>query len=135
MRISDWSSDVCSSDLYRAELLRRLHLDFIGEASEIDETPQPGEDVASLVRRLALAKARALRDRHPDGWILGSDQAAALDKQILGKPGNLEQAHAKLRPCAETELRILTSVVLALVEQVQDTLAVPIVALPKPRPL
>src|SRR3546814_11355822 len=74
MRISDWSSDVCSSDLYRAELLRRLHLDFIGEASEIDETPQPGEDVASLVRRLALAKARALRDRPPDGWIPGSDQ-------------------------------------------------------------
>src|SRR3546814_3769809 len=69
---------LASGSRYRAELLRRLHLDFIGEASEIDETPQPGEDVASLVRRLALAKARALRDRHPDGWILGSDQAAAL---------------------------------------------------------
>src|SRR3546814_3442135 len=52
---------LASGSRYRAELLRRLHLDFIGEASEIDETPQPGEDVASLVRRLALAKARALR--------------------------------------------------------------------------
>src|SRR3546814_10496087 len=124
MRISDWSSDVCSSDLYRAELLRRLHLDFIGEASEIDETPQPGEDVASLVRRLALAKARALRDRHPDGWILGSDQAAALDKQILGKPGNIEQAHAQLRACAGREVRFLTAVALVHGEQVLDALDV-----------
>lgn len=103
---------LASSSRYRAELLQRLHLDFIGEAPNIDEAPWAGEDVAALVQRLALAKAGALRDRYPDAWIIGSDQAAALDGQILGKPGGIEQARAQLRACSGREVRFLTAVAL-----------------------
>lgn len=113
---------LASGSRYRAELLQRLHLDFIGEPSEIDEIPLPGEDVASLVQRLALAKARALRERHPDCWILGSDQSAALDEQMLGKPGNVEQARAQLRACSGRDVQFLTAVALVRNEQVLSAL-------------
>src|SRR3546814_10167064 len=36
MRISDWSSDVCSSDLFLAQLLDQLHAGHLGQA-EVDD--------------------------------------------------------------------------------------------------
>lgn len=62
----------------------------------MDESPQPGESAEQLVLRLAEAKARALAERFPQALIIGSDQVAELDGQILGKPGNRQRALAQL---------------------------------------
>src|SRR3546814_16792738 len=40
MRISDWSSDVCSSDLDPAEAKRGLGLPLLGSIPKIDEAPK-----------------------------------------------------------------------------------------------
>src|SRR3546814_3182860 len=40
MRISDWSSDVCSSDLDPAEAKRELGLPLLGSIPKIDEAPK-----------------------------------------------------------------------------------------------
>ena len=87
---------LASSSRYRRELLARLGLDFDAEAPDIDERPLPGESVPEMVRRLAAQKAAALVSRHPDALIIGSDQAAELDGQSIGKPGNLPAASAQL---------------------------------------
>jgi septum formation protein len=63
----------------------------------VDETPLPGEAPETLARRLALAKARAVAELHPDCIVIGSDQVADLHGQPLGKPGTHERAIAQLQ--------------------------------------
>ncbi|WP_018935443.1 nucleoside triphosphate pyrophosphatase [Thioalkalivibrio sp. ALJ24] len=87
---------LASGSPYRAELLQRLAVPFTTATPAIDESPRPGEDPATLVCRLAEAKARAAGAAHADALIIGSDQNAAHDGQILGKPGDEERARAQL---------------------------------------
>ena len=78
---------LASSSPYRAELLDRLGLDYTTASPDIDESALPGERPDTLVERLAELKARAVGEHHP-GLIIGSDQVATIDGDILGKPGN-----------------------------------------------
>ncbi len=104
---------LASASRYRAELLSRLRIPFTASASHIDETPEPGETVAALVRRLARAKAQLLASEHPGRWVLGSDQAAAVDEsRILGKPGSPEAAIEQLLSVSGRQIRFLTAVAL-----------------------
>jgi MAF protein len=103
---------LASSSRYRRALLEQLRVPFVCASPDIDETPLPGETVDALVARLALAKARALSGKFPDALIIGSDQACALDGQILGKPGTATHAQAQLRACSGRELRFHTGLVL-----------------------
>ena len=86
-----------STSRYRRELLERLHLPFDVVAPEVDETPQPGEAPHALAMRLALAKAHAVAQRHPQAVVIGSDQVADLAGEPLGKPGTHERAVAQLQ--------------------------------------
>ncbi len=86
-----------STSRYRKELLGRLGIPFETDSPQVDETPQPGEAPADLARRLALAKAHEVAQRHPDAVVIGSDQVADLNGQPLGKPGTHERAVAQLR--------------------------------------
>lgn len=86
-----------STSAYRRELLSRLRIDFTVESPHVDETPLPGEAPAALAQRLALAKARAVAQRHPASVVIGSDQVADLDGLPLGKPGNHSRAVAQLQ--------------------------------------
>ena len=90
-----------STSQYRRELLARLRLPFETRAPQVDESPLPGEAPGKLALRLAAAKARAVAARYaasPAGaLVIGSDQVAHCDGQIMGKPGNYERAVQQLR--------------------------------------
>ena len=86
-----------STSAYRRELLQRLRLPFEVAAPDVDETPQTGERPPELARRLALAKARAVAQRHPSALVIGSDQVADLGGDPIGKPGTHERAVEQLR--------------------------------------
>ncbi|WP_422843513.1 Maf family nucleotide pyrophosphatase [Acidovorax sp. M2(2025)] len=86
-----------STSRYRRELLQRLNLPFEVAAPAVDETPQPGEAPRVLALRLALAKARAVAEQHPDSIVIGSDQVADLDGAPLGKPGHHARAVQQLQ--------------------------------------
>lgn len=86
-----------STSRYRRELLQRLNLPFDVAAPEVDEAPLPGEAPRDLALRLALAKARAVAQLHPEAVVIGSDQVADLAGEPLGKPGHHERAVAQLR--------------------------------------
>ena len=86
-----------STSPYRRELLQRLRLPFDCDAPRVDETPLPGEAPAALARRLALAKAREVAQRHPGAVVIGADQVAELDGQPIGKPGTHARAVAQLQ--------------------------------------
>lgn len=86
-----------STSRYRRELLERLRLPFNVSAPDVDESPTAGESPRDLALRLALAKAHAVAQRHPDAIVIGSDQVADLAGHPLGKPGEHTRAVAQLR--------------------------------------
>lgn len=103
---------LASTSRYRAELLGRLRLPFEALAPGVDETPRQSESAAALSQRLARAKAQALADRHPDAWVLGSDQSAECRGQLLGKPGQHAAAVAQLTAASGQTVQFHTAVAL-----------------------
>ncbi len=93
---------LASGSRYRRALLARLGLDFEQVAPEVDETALPDEDAAALSLRLAETKALAVAQQVDDGWVIGSDQTAALGARILGKPGTASAAREQLAACSGT---------------------------------
>ncbi|HLW04068.1 MAG TPA: Maf family protein, partial [Azoarcus sp.] len=87
---------LASTSAYRRMLLERLTLSFVTDKPEVDETPLPNESPAATADRLALAKALAVAQRHPDALIIGSDQVAHIGDEIFGKPGTVDKARAQL---------------------------------------
>ncbi len=101
---------LASTSRYRQELLARLRIAFSVQAPDVDEAPLPGEAPAALAQRLALHKARAVAQRHPDALVIGSDQVAELDGQAIGKPGTHERALAQLRAMSGRSVTFHTAV-------------------------
>lgn len=108
---------LASSSSYRQALLGKLGLHFEAAAPDIDESQHPNEPITTLVQRLALAKAKALAEAFPQHLIIGSDQLASLDGQILGKPGNFSRAFEQLRQCQGQTVRFYTGLCLLNPEQ------------------
>lgn len=86
-----------SSSPFRANLLKKLHLEFEQSAPDIDETPLPNESAKQMVERLTKTKAFALQKAFPEHIIIASDQAACFNDIPLGKPHTFEQAKAQLQ--------------------------------------
>lgn len=101
---------LASTSAYRRELLARLRLPFDTARPQVDETPRPGESPEALVRRLSLAKARAVALGHPGAWVIGSDQVAELDGRPLGKPGGRHAAIAQLTAMSGQTVHFRTGV-------------------------
>jgi MAF protein len=107
---------LASTSPYRAELLERLGLPFATMAPEVDEAPLSRETPDELVVRLSLAKARAVAKRQSAGLVIGSDQVAVLDGQVLGKPGTMAAARAQLGRLSGREVRFLTGLAVVSIE-------------------
>lgn len=101
---------LASGSQYRAELLRKLHLDFLGCSSNVDETPFPGESPEQLAMRLSQAKATALSAIYPNHLIIGSDQVAICGNKWLNKPGERTQAIRQLQAQSGKSVRFYTGV-------------------------
>jgi septum formation protein len=91
---------LASTSPYRRQLLERLRLPFTVQSPQIDESSQPGESPRELVLRLSERKARAAGANQAGALIIGSDQVAVLNGEILGKPGNRRNAIAQLQKCS-----------------------------------
>ncbi|MBH9342671.1 septum formation inhibitor Maf [Pseudomonas aeruginosa] len=103
---------LASSSPYRRELLTRLRLPFECASPDIDESHRPGESAEQLVRRLSASKAEALAGRYPQHLIIGSDQVAVLDDNILGKPHTVERAVQQLLDASGRSVTFLTGLAL-----------------------
>lgn len=101
-----------STSPYRKALLERLQINFSCESPNIDETPFAHEPVEDMVVRLAIAKAQAIANKHPDALIIGSDQSAVLNGEKLSKPGNYENAFEQLSNASGKKITFQTSLCL-----------------------
>lgn len=101
---------LASTSRYRRELLGRLGLPFECEAPGVAETRLADESPRALAQRLALAKARAVAERHPGALVIGSDQVCALENRVFGKPGSVEAACAQLADLSGRTAHFFTAV-------------------------
>ena len=115
---------LASGSQYRAELLSRLQLRFVGIAPNLDESPLSDELARPLTQRLALAKAQSLAKQYPNRWILGSDQAASAQGRILGKPGTIARAVEQLSFLSGKNVEFFTAVTLLRNDEVFTALDV-----------
>ncbi|MFC5439606.1 Maf family protein [Rhodanobacter ginsenosidimutans] len=101
---------LASTSRYRAELLRRLGVDFEPCAPGTDEAPVAGEKPHARALRLAIAKAEAAAGTRRDAVVIGSDQVAELDGTLLDKPGTASRAREQLLASSGRQVDFHTAV-------------------------
>jgi len=105
---------LASASPRRQVLLKQVGVAFRQQVAEIDETPLDNEAAEDYVVRLALEKARAVRQHSAaDGLpVLGADTAVVIDGRPLGKPENLAHARQMLQLLSGREHRVMSAVAL-----------------------
>jgi septum formation protein len=100
---------LASTSPYRRELLQKLGLPFTAAAPNCDEDHYKKliKDPVELATTLARLKAESLAT--PDNCVIGGDQVAALDSEILGKPGSFEKACEQLMKMQGRTHRLITA--------------------------
>lgn len=103
---------LASTSPYRKALLERLGIAFECVSPGVDEDHYKSLNLtpAALAQKLAYEKALAVFKRHPQAFVIGGDQLAEVDNQILGKPGTPEKALAQLQLMRGKTHRLLTAV-------------------------
>jgi len=88
--------------------MERLKLPFSIHSLGIDESRLPDEPAEAMVERLARAKAMTVAADYPDALIIGADQTAVVNEQILNKPGNYTRAFQQLQAMSGRTVQFLT---------------------------
>ncbi|MCA0270208.1 MAG: Maf family protein [Bacteroidetes bacterium] len=109
---------LASASPRRRALLAMAGIPHTVRPADVDETPPPGMDPATLVQHLAMEKALALAALHPDELVLGADTVVAVDGSILNKPTDADEAARMLRRLAGRAHTVYTG--LALVHLASD---------------
>ncbi|WP_281557100.1 nucleoside triphosphate pyrophosphatase [Thalassomonas sp. RHCl1] len=103
---------LASTSPFRKSILAKLNLPFECGKPDIDETAGADESPQALVERLAGEKARAVAAQFPDALIIGSDQVAVCDGQILGKPHTFENGVKQLSQFSNKAVTFYTGLAL-----------------------
>ncbi len=83
----------------RKRLLAEIGIEFRQSVSDIEEDALPNEDPFAFAIRMAEDKAKAVAEQSTNGseLVLGGDTVVVLDKRILGKPTDEQNAFDILR--------------------------------------
>ena len=75
----------------RSQLLKSAGIPFVAKPANVDETVRPGEGPEDYSKRLAQQKAMAI-EAAPGDIVLGADTVVVIDREILGKPRDPDDA-------------------------------------------
>ncbi len=95
----------------RAEILRQAGIPFVVRVAPVNETLLPAETPEDYVRRLALAKARAV-PADADEIVLGADTTVVVDHHILAKPDDAADARRMLGLLSGRRHEVMTGICL-----------------------
>ena len=101
---------LASSAPYRRNLLNRFLDQFEVVAPDVDESNPTGLEPEELASHLARKKAEAVAINARDALVIGADQLAVLDNQVLGKPGDHARAVEQLLAASGKSVTFLTAV-------------------------
>ncbi len=113
---------LASASPRRRQLLAQAGYKFTSVSSNIDESrpfQRGGDESASLAeaiepyeyaKRLALAKAKSIAEKHPDCLVIGADTVVDFNGQIIGKPANAKEAEDITRKLFSSPHKVITAV-------------------------
>jgi MAF protein len=83
---------LASSSPRRKELLEREGIDFIVDASSIEEILDLSLSVEDRLMKLATDKAKPIHDKYPNDIVIGADTIVYFNDEIIGKPRDIYHA-------------------------------------------
>jgi len=101
---------LASSSKYRRNLLDRFLSDYQTVSPAVDESAKRYATPEETARQLARKKAEKVSSGNRNAIIIGADQVAVLDGQILGKPGDHQKAVEQLLAASGKLMTFLTAV-------------------------
>jgi len=95
----------------RSEILTSVGWPFEKVVGDIDEATIEGESPEDYVVRLAREKAEAVAAKlDANAIVLGADTTVVIDREIIGKPTDLDEARRMLRLLSGRTHEVLTGV-------------------------
>lgn len=101
---------LASSSPYRRGLLDRFLDHYETVSPDVDESNSEGLAPSVLATSLARKKAEAIAINARQALVIGADQLAVLDDQVLGKPGDHQKAVEQLLAASGKAVTFLTAV-------------------------
>jgi septum formation protein len=101
---------LASASPRRRELLRLIGIPHEIMPADIDETFLEGEEPRAHALRLAREKAATIAQRAPGTAVIGSDTIVVVDGEVLGKPGDEDEAATMLRRLSGRSHVVITAV-------------------------
>ena len=101
---------LASSSQYRRGLLDRFLDEYEAVSPNVDESNELGLGPQELASHLAREKAEAVSINARRALVIGADQLAVLDDQVLGKPGDHQKAVEQLLAASGKTITFLTAV-------------------------
>jgi septum formation protein len=97
----------------RRELLNLIGIEHEVRPANIDETMRPRETPRRHTERLAREKASAIAKRDPDLITIGADTIVVINRKVLGKPRDTDDAARMLGLLSGREHIVTTAVAVA----------------------
>ena len=101
---------LASSSPRRRDLLNLIGIEHEVRPPNIDETMRPGEVPRRHAERLAREKASAIATRDPDLITIGADTVVVINRKVLGKPKDKNDAARMLSMLSGREHTVVTAV-------------------------
>ena len=101
---------LASASQYRRGLLDRFLDEYEAVSPGIDESNTEGLSPKKLALHLARTKAEAVSMQARNSLVIGADQLAVLDEQVLGKPGDHQKAVEQLLAASGQTVTFRTAV-------------------------
>jgi len=101
---------LASGSSRRAKLLKDAGLDFIIEASDVDEVFEASLKPEEIVTGLALRKAKSVFTNHQEDTVIAADTIVVFGDEILGKPQDKDDALRMLRLLSNETHSVYTGV-------------------------
>ncbi|PYO08712.1 MAG: septum formation protein Maf [Gemmatimonadetes bacterium] len=118
---------MCRVVLASSSPRRRQLLNLIGIAHEvrpanIDESPRPREAPRRHAERLAREKASAVSTRDPGLITIGADTVVVINRTVLGKPADGDEAARMLGLLSGREHLVITAVAVSRGEKLRSAI-------------
>ena len=97
----------------RRQLLELIGIEHEVSPSDIDETMRPRETPRRHAERLAREKASTVATRQPNRITIGADTIVVINRKVLGKPRDEEEARRMLSMLSGREHTVITAVAVA----------------------
>ncbi len=111
---------LASASPRRRQLMSEAGYEFIVVPPDIDESEFEAEGISACeyAKRLALAKAKSVAQKHPESYVIGADTVVDFAGQIIGKPADAKEAEQITKKLFSTPHKVITGV--AIVRHCDD---------------